>query len=228
MFGPGRLLSVSDDEFTQETRSTQKTRYIILRQISKRTDNIRQRDISYATDEAREIITAHVRALSKNGVVTHNSIGKRKSIISVSSEQREAIDSLLTLIDKFKNGDRETIGEGRRFAESVLNDPNLFSELMLKAKEASPFANRTNREDVQCYLISIIQNNPNCTIYQVLQTLEEDYNKRLSRKGVFFHLSNLVRQGRIVSEKTKSWNVRRVNVYTVVENPDNQAALPQS
>lgn len=146
MFGTRRLLGVSD-EYTQEIRSAQKTRCSILGQISKSTDMITQRDILYATDEGQTTIGYHIRTLAKNGVVTQNSIRTRKSIISVSSEQKKAIVSLLTEIDRFKNGDRETIEEGRKFAERVLNDPDLFSELMLKAKEASPFANKKSKEN---------------------------------------------------------------------------------
>ncbi len=133
-----------------------------------------------------------------------------KSELTLSVEQREAIASLITLIDKFKNGDRQIIEEGRRFAQKVANDPSLFGELMLKAKQASPMANATAKEDTEGYLISIIQDHPYSTANQILQFLEQDYDKRLTGRPMGMYLSSLVRQEKIIFERTKSGNVYRV------------------
>lgn len=142
--------------------------------------------------------------------------------IILSEQQREVIESLVTLLDSFKDGDRQTIEEGRRFAQRVLNNPNLFSELMLKAREASPNANRTSRENMSSTLISILQGHPNCTTNQIQQYLERDYDKKLSSESVRRNLSPLVKEGRVVLEKTKSGNIYRV------ADPDNRAVSPQN
>ena len=142
-----------------------------------------------------------------------------QSELTLSEEQREAIVCLVTLIDKFKNGDSKTIEEGRRFAQKVSSDPNLFSELMLKAKEASPNANRTNREEMSSVLLTILQGYPNSTTNQIMKILEKDYDKRLTSHGVSNNLSRLVNENLIISRKTQSGNV-----YRVAEE-ENQLAL---
>ena len=141
------------------------------------------------------------------------------SELNLSEEQREAILSLVTLIDKFKNGDSKTIEEGRRFAQKVSSDPNLFSELILKAKEASPHANRTNWEETFSMLLTILQGYPNSTTNQIMQILKKDYGKRLTSDGLRCNLSRLVNENLIISKKTKSGNV-----YMVVED----SKLPQT
>lgn len=133
-----------------------------------------------------------------------------KSVITLSDEQREAITSLIIDIDNFKNGERQTKDEGMRFSQRVASDPSLFSELMLKAKEASPFANRTSKEEMNSWIISIIEKYPNSTRNQIQQLLEEDFDKRLTANGIRHHLRTLVKAGKILAEKTKAGNVYRL------------------
>ena len=133
-----------------------------------------------------------------------------QSQLTLSDQQRNTIVSLVTLIDNFKNGDRETVEDGRRFAQKVASDPNLFSELMLKAKEGSPFAHRVYREEMNSFLLSIVQKHPNSTTNQIMQILEEDYSKRLRPKGLSKYLSRLAGQDLIISEKTEAGNIYRV------------------
>ena len=156
-------------------------------------------------------------------------VGRKKfsfhfqSEITLSDEQREAIVSFVDLIDKLRNGDRGTTEEGRRFAQSALNDPQLFSQLMLKAKEASPTANRANKRDMHSCLISILHENPNSTVKQILKILEERHGKKYTTPTtVRGFLSEIVKIGEILSWKTKSGNVYRV------AEPDVQADLPQN
>jgi len=136
--------------------------------------------------------------------------GQFQSEVHLSDEQRETIVSLVTAIDKFMIGGRQTIEEGKKFAQRVANDPQLFSELMLKAKEASPFANITSREDMQSYLLSILYEHPNSTVNQVQQFLKENYDKRLGREGIIMAFRGLVKEEKVVCEKTKFGNVYRV------------------
>ena len=144
------------------------------------------------------------------------------SEITLSDQQREAIISLITAIDKLKNGDKQTIEEGTRFAQRVANDPRLFSELMLKAKEASPIANATGREELGSFIISILYDHPNSTNKEIQQFLKENYDKKLTSPGTYSPLRTLVEEGKIEVEKTKSGNV-----YRVVES-DVQADLSQN
>jgi len=145
-----------------------------------------------------------------------------QSELTVSDKQRETIVSLVTLVDRFKSGDRQTIEEGRKFAQKAANDPKLFSELMLKAKEASPFANITNREDMDAWFVSILDRQPNITRRQIQQILEKDYDKRLTLRTTNIYLLRLAKETKIIFEETKSGNVYRV------AEPDVQADIPQN
>jgi len=145
-----------------------------------------------------------------------------KSEVFLSDRQRELIMSFITAIDNFKNGDKEAIREGREFAQIVVNDPNLFSDLMLKAKEASPAANKTSREDMEGWIISILYEHSNSTKTEIQQILEEDYDKMITVYALRDPLASLVKGGKIIPEKTKSGNVYRV------AEPDVQADLPQN
>lgn len=133
-----------------------------------------------------------------------------RSEVVVSEEQRSAISSLIKVIDEFKDGDRETIRTGREFAQRVANDRNLFSELMLKAKEASPGANQTSKEETRSNILSILQQHPNASGHQILEYLRKDYNKSLLRDGLNVHLRGLTKDKIITSQNTKSGNVYRV------------------
>ena len=132
-----------------------------------------------------------------------------RSEITLSDEQREGIVSLVTLIDKFKNGESLAIEEGRKFAQKAANDPKLFSELMLKAKENSPHANATDREDTQAYFLTILHEHSNSTASQIRDLLEENYDKKIGRHRVMEILKDLVGKEKVVCEKTKSGNVYR-------------------
>lgn len=156
-------------------------------------------------------ITNIATHFEKQGHVERQKFGAGfQSEITVSDQQREAIISLITAIDKFSTGDRKTIEEGRKFAQKITSDPNLFSELMLKAKEASPHAISTDREVSASYLTSILQKHPNSTIRQMQQYLEEDYDKSLTIGGISANLSKLIKEDRVASQKTKSGNVYRI------------------
>ena len=149
--------------------------------------------------------------LERQGYVERKKFGYGfHSELALSDEQRVAIVSLVTLIDNFKNGDRQTIEEGKRFAQKVLNDSQLFSELMLKAKEASPNANQTNIEVTHSFLIKILHDHPNSTTNQIQQLLEQDYDKKLGWKKIHSYLLKLAEDGNIISQKTKAGNVYRV------------------
>lgn len=146
-----------------------------------------------------------------------------QSELTLSDEQKEAVVSFVDLIDKFKNGDRQTIDQGREFAQKVANDSQLFTELMLKAKEASPMANKTSREGSYSYIMSILQYYPDSTVNQIMQRLEEDYDKKISLHSVSNLLRYLTGEGEISFNKTKSGHV-----YRVVEDPNIQAVPPQN
>lgn len=156
----------------------------------------------------------------KQGYVERKKFGHGfHSEITLSDEQKKIIVDFVNLIDKFKNGDRETIDEGRRFAQRVVNDPNLFSELMLKAKEASPRANMTSKDDLQSHIVSILQDHPDSTVNQITQRLEEEYDKKILKISVSRFLRNLSKKGGIAFKETKSGNV-----YQVVD-PNDQAVI---
>ncbi len=143
--------------------------------------------------------------LEKQGYVERKKFSSKfKSELTLSEEQREAILSLVTLIDKFQKGDTQTIREGRTFSQRVLDNPILFSQLMLKAKEASPYANRTDKETTLNNILSILQQYPNSTANQIREKLEEDYDKKLGDRATARYLFSLTQAGEIKKTWTKS------------------------
>lgn len=136
--------------------------------------------------------------------------GQFHSEITLSDEQREAITSLVEFLDKFQKGDIQTLREGREFAFMVANNPSVFSSLMLKAKEASPYANAINRETVETDILSILDENSNITTNMITQLLEQKLGKKISSHSVNTHLRRLAQNGTIMVEQTKAGNVYRI------------------
>lgn len=132
---------------------------------------------------------------------------KMQSTIIVSDEQKEAILSLLNTIDRFKMGDEDSIEEGRKFAQRVANDPNLFSELMLRAQEASPNANKKSVITTKQYILSILRDHPRSTRKQIVELLHTIYDKKLTTPNAITPpLKQLILDETISVEKTKSGN----------------------
>lgn len=126
-----------------------------------------------------------------------------RSELTLSEEQKEVIASLVTLIDRFQKGDSQTIAEGRAFAQRVVNNPQLFSELMLKARDASPFANKTDKETMLNSILAIVQQYPDTLQYYIREKLQEDYYKKLGNAAVRKYLISLVQTGKIERTPTK-------------------------
>lgn len=126
-----------------------------------------------------------------------------QSQVNMSTEQKEAITSLVNLIDNFQKGDSETIREGRVFAQKLLRDPKLVSLLMQKAREASPFARKTEKKEMYRRVLEIIQENPNVTANRVQKILKKVYDKDLEIEAVQRLLREFVDKKLAISRKTK-------------------------
>ncbi|MDO8621119.1 MAG: hypothetical protein Q7R31_02465 [Candidatus Levybacteria bacterium] len=126
-----------------------------------------------------------------------------QSQINMSKEQQEAIASLVNLIDNFQKGDWETIREGHLFAQKLLSDPKLVSLLMQKAREASPFARKTEKEEMYRRILEIIQENPNVTANRAQKILKKNYDKDLEIEAVQKLLREVVNRKLAISRKTK-------------------------
>lgn len=136
--------------------------------------------------------------------------GQLLSEITITDEQRKAIVSLLQFLDKFQKGDSDILREGREFAQKIASNLSLFSSLMLKAREASPQANATDRETMEANIFSILDGSTKITISEICQLLEQKFGQKMLHESVRVHLRRLVQNGRIIAEKTKSGNVYRV------------------
>lgn len=126
-----------------------------------------------------------------------------QSQVNMSKEQKEAIASLVNLIDNFQKGDLETIREGRFFAQKLLSDPKLVSLLMQKAREASPFARKTEKKEMYRRILEIIQENPNVTANRAQKILKKVYDKDLEIEAVQRLLREVVDKKLAISRKTK-------------------------
>jgi hypothetical protein len=197
------LLSHPTENKTSEYLSTEEIINSLINRYPEYEDLQRE---SFSRNTSSILSTLEKQGYAQREKFSHFS----RSELTLTEGQREAVVSLVTVIDKFMSGDREAIDKGRRFAQRASSDPSLYSDLMLKAKVSSPFANATNREDTAGWLIYILQEHPNSTAKQIQQFLESDYDKRLNTHPIRNHLSRLINEEKIVAEKTKSGNTYRV------------------
>lgn len=162
----------------------------------------------------KETILRHEISVICSNLVRQGYVNRQKfggsvqSEIVISPEQRVAVSSLIDLLDRFHDQNQRVIEEGRRFADTVLVSPELFSDLMLKAQQASPHANQWDIDETDTDIISLVQQFPNCTLGQIAQTLKEH---KLDKNTIMAYLHELVRKRKLAAEKTK-----RGMVYTVV------------
>ena len=126
-----------------------------------------------------------------------------QSQIKMSKEQKKAITSLVNLVDNFQRGELTTLREGRAFAQKLLHDPKLVSLLMQKAKEASPFAQKTEKKVMYRRTLEIIQEKPNVTASQIQQILKKVYGKDLTIEAVQKLLGELVDKKLATFKQTK-------------------------
>ncbi len=81
----------------------------------------------------------------------------RPSLISLTDEQRERMQQLVTIIDTFQSGDPEFLAQGEQKAREILNDPQRVARLMRHAQENSRIALALGPAELKQMIIEIIK-----------------------------------------------------------------------
>lgn len=142
--------------------------------------------------------------LADEGYLKREGFNKHtQSEITLTENQREVVLDLVTTIDKFRTLDPEVLKNGKIKADEIIQDPKRVLALMAKAKEKSPYANKSSTQDTKDKIFSIVGQNGNSTVSQIQELLEAEYAKRLSRSRILIYLNDLANQGRIQYATTK-------------------------
>lgn len=102
-----------------------------------------------------------------------------QSEINLTDDQRIILTGLLEIIDRFQDQDPEIIERGEQLAGEIINDPLTVSALLRKAKEASPFANKSPILETKELIRYLISSHPGIT-NKGIQDLLEGEDKKLS------------------------------------------------
>lgn len=158
---------------------------------------------SYQSDSEslKPTIGAILSHFVRKGYAVHKKFkqGFQSEISPLSETQREAIDSLLSIINGFRLGKIEIINRGQESADRIISNTKLVSELMRKAKEASPYGNKLNKDETIPILISIIERSKNgITTIEIRRKYP-----RLRPSRLRTLLLESVKKGLLVSESTK-------------------------
>lgn len=106
-----------------------------------------------------------------------------QSEINLTDEQRLILTDLVEIIDRFQDQDPEIITRGRQLAEDIINNPFVVSALMRRAKETSPYANRSSALETRALINYIISSHPGITNREIQHLLELE-GKRLSQISI--------------------------------------------
>lgn len=131
-----------------------------------------------------------------------------QSELDLTSSQRQMLQELVEILDRFSSLDAEFLKEGRSKAYQITYDPRRFVTLLLKAKEASANANHANPEDTKRQILTILFLHPGITnrdiqeflrkdgkdvskgrVAQLTRVLREEARIRVHSKGAAYHYS---------------------------------------
>lgn len=96
---------------------------------------------------------------------------EKKSDINLTDEQRAMILDFLEIIDNFQNQDSDFLKRGKELLSRILSDPQKVSDLMQKAREHSPSANKKSESIVGNDLQTLISSNLGITSKELQQLL---------------------------------------------------------
>lgn len=125
--------------------------------------------------------------------------GFQSEISPLSKTQREAISSLLSIINGFRLGKTEIVNRGRESANRIISNPELVSKLMQKAKENSPHGKKVNKEQTISTLVSIVKDSKD----GITTTEIRKKYPRLRPSRLRTLLLESVKKGLLVSKSTK-------------------------
>lgn len=160
--------------------------------------------VSQSKEKSRKALISNILAyLAKEGYAQPvKFIFGKLSEINLTDTQRTLFHDAVTLIDRLSTLDEAFLAEGRQQAAAIVADPGRFSNLLQKAKEASPQANRHKTDDMIDMLTNILARHPACTVKMVQTYLMDEYGKETDKITVGKYMKRLVGLGRItITEK---------------------------
>lgn len=149
---------------------------------------------TYPTDRdpasIRSDISTVLSHLVRTGYLTRGEgiRGEVRTQIFLQPEQREVLEDLVGVLDRFQSGDPEFMKEGRRLASEITSDPERTAALAAKIKAKSNTANAIERAASMEKIKQIVAQNPDISATEVQVILTEQGGK-LGRGAV----RNLVR-----------------------------------
>lgn len=157
--------------------------------------------------------TSHVLAhLLKGGYLRQGRFSEdNRSDVNLTDSQKDMLFDLVERLDRFKIQDSETIAFGKRRLNEILASPDIVAGLMVKAREHSPQANGSSREEWAGRIINILLKGDS-KISDLENRLGEE-GKKASRRTVEQAIERLVKEGKIRATKD-----RGVNTYSLIDS----------
>ncbi len=138
------------------------------------------------------------------------------SEITLAEQQKSTLLEFVTLIGRFQKQDSEILKEGQRKAMEIINNPQRASDLLKKAKEASPNANRLSIGERSNDVLSFIQDHPGSTNTDLFNT--QNRKPKLSKSNLQKITRFLEQSNRVTASKEK-----KAKHFTAVDIKETQA-----
>lgn len=131
-----------------------------------------------------------------------------QSELSLTAEQGNRLEKLLSLLEGFRLQDGNVVDRGYELALNLSR--NTLSDILAKARRFSGQAHKTTDTQASNPFLEIIANFPGITTSEVSKMILADYDKPITVQGVRVALRRLQRRGQLVgtAEKTvKHWEI---------------------
>lgn len=126
-----------------------------------------------------------------------------KSAINLTDEQRSLLSDIVGTLSAYREQTVDILERGRRLASDFLVNPSAVSEVMLRARDQSPFVSASTNEFMEGAVLAIIQGHPGITSTEIASVLEKEYDKKVVVGRVKQLTKSLREQGLVTGSKEK-------------------------
>lgn len=134
------------------------------------------------------------------------------SEISLTATQTQLLQRFVEIVEKFTRGDEDFMAQGRMMGYDIVEDPRRFSALMLKAKENSPLANKTDPLVTKDRILSLLSYETGVTAHEIRRQLEELYKQNLGMHSVMRYMRQMKNDGEVDYNKNGNEHQYRLNL----------------
>jgi predicted ArsR family transcriptional regulator len=103
-----------------------------------------------------------------------------QSEILLSQEQRDLISEIIGILSNFATLDVSFMNKGREQAYRIANSPERFTQLLAKARQMSPNANKERSDEVPYLLLGLLQKYPGSRASALQRTLADEHGAILT------------------------------------------------